>query len=347
MKLSEFDYSLPKERIAQYPAKEREKCRLMVLDRKAHTVQHKVFEDIAGYFRKGDCLVLNDTKVMPARLFGRRKTGGKVEIFLLDTPSSEKDQVAEALIRPSARLKEGERIALESGDEAEILGRGPIGRHVRFSRAIDSILNEAGHVPLPPYIDRPDEPSDRHDYQTVYSAREGATASPTAGLHFTNELLDKIRGLGVNIAYVTLHTNYGTFAPVKVDAVEDHRMHKEYFELSAEAARTIIGSKKDGGSIFAVGTTTARVLEHCASMIANALDPAEVKTCSGHTDLFIYPGFKFRVVDHLITNFHLPKSTLLLLVSAFAGKEFILGAYRQAIETDYRFFSYGDAMLIL
>ena len=347
MRLSDFDYSLPKERIAQYPAKEREKCRLMVLDRKAHTVGHKVFGEIAGHFRKGDCLVLNDTKVMPARLFGKRATGGKVEIFLLGAPSAGKDPVAEALIRPSARLKEGERIVLESGDEAEILGRAAIGRHVRFSRAIGAILREAGHVPLPPYIDRPDEPSDRHDYQTVYSAREGATASPTAGLHFTNELLDKIRALGVNIAYVTLHTNYGTFAPVKADTVEDHKMHKECFELSAEAARTIIGAKKSGGSIFAVGTTTARVLEHCASSISNAPDPAEVKTCSGHTDLFIYPGFKFRVVDHLITNFHLPKSTLLLLVSAFAGREFILGAYRQAIESDYRIFSYGDAMLIL
>jgi len=314
----------------------------MVLDRKARSVQHKVFEDIAGYFRKGDCLVLNDTKVMAARLFGKRRTGGNVEIFLLE----KKEPVADALIRPSGRLKEGEKIILESGDEVEVLGRGDVGRQVRFSRSIDEIVKEAGHVPLPPYIDRPDEPSDRYDYQTVYGAKEGATASPTAGLHFTAGLLDRIKAAGVDIAHVTLHTNYGTFAPVKADVVEDHKMHKEYFELSAEAAGAIMRAKERGNSVFAVGTTTARVLEHCAKVFTSDEPPA-TSDKHGYTNLYIYPGFKFRVVDHLITNFHLPKSTLLLLVSAFAGKEFILGAYRQAIEADYRFFSYGDAMLIL
>jgi len=347
VKVSDFDYILPKERIARYPAKEREKCRLMVLDRKAHAVIHRTFGDIIDYLHAGDCLILNNTKVIPARLFGKRKTGGRVEIFILGMPASDDALMTEALVRPSARLKEGEKIALESGDEAEILGRGELGRYIRFSRAVDAIIRDAGHIPLPPYIDRPDEPSDKHDYQTVYGSVEGATASPTAGLHFTKELLGKIRSAGVHIVYVTLHTSYGTFAPVKRENVEEHTMHREYFELPAEAEETIIRAKKDGGKVFAVGTTSARVLEHCASRIRGAIDPAAAKACAGHTDLFIYPGYKFKVVDHLITNFHLPKSTLLLLVSAFAGREFVLGAYRQAVEADYRFFSYGDAMLIL
>jgi len=343
MKLSEFDYKLPKELIAQYPVKEREKCRLMVLDRKAHAVEHKTFEDIVAYFKPGDCLVLNDTKVIPARLFGKRATGGKVELFLLEA----KDPVSEALVRPSSRLKDGEKIVLESGDEVEVLGRGPVGRFVRFARPVRDIIRDTGHVPLPPYIDRSDDDADEYDYQTVYGTKEGATASPTAGLHFTHELLEKIKAKGVHIAYVTLHTNYGTFAPVKSEEVEEHVMHHEYFELPSETERLLIHTKEAGGAIFAVGTTTTRVLEHCASRIRNAFEPAGAKAASGHTDLFIYPGYKFKVVDHLITNFHLPKSTLIILVSAFAGRDFIKGAYRQAIEAEYRFFSYGDAMLIL
>lgn len=334
MKLSEFDYSLPKELIAQYPAREREKCRLMVLDRSKRTIENKAFEDIAGYFRRGDLVVLNDTKVMPARLFGKRKTGGRVELFLLE----KKNPVCEALVRPSGRVKEGEKIALESGDEAEILTRGEIGRFVRFNKPLDSILEKAGHVPLPPYIDRDDEESDRNDYQTVYGRNEGATASPTAGLHFTKGLLEEIKGRGVRIGYVTLHTSYGTFAPVKSDDVESHRMHKEYFELPGDTAAAVTETKRNGGRIFAVGTTATRVLETCADAM---------KAAKGYTDLYAYPGYKFKVVDSLITNFHLPKSTLMLLVSAFAGKDFIFEAYRQAIEMRYRFFSYGDAMLIL
>jgi S-adenosylmethionine:tRNA ribosyltransferase-isomerase len=343
MKLSEFDYDLPKELIAQYPAKERDKCRLMVLDRKSRSVEHRTFEGIAEYFKPGDCLVLNDTRVIPARLFGRRATGGRVELFLLEV----KDPVSEALVRPSGRIREGEKISLESGDEVELLGRGAVGRMVRFPRPVSDIIREAGHVPLPPYIDRTDDDADEHDYQTVYGAKDGATASPTAGLHFTHGLLDKIRAKGVSIAYVTLHTNYGTFAPVKSEDVEGHAMHREYFELPSETERLLIRVKEKGGAIFAVGTTTTRVLEHCASRIRDAFEPEAAKTCSGHTDLFIYPGYRFKVVDHLITNFHLPKSTLMILVSAFAGGEFIKGAYRQAIEARYRFFSYGDAMLIL
>jgi len=343
MKLSEFDYTLPKELIAKYPLKERDKCRLMVLDRANRTITHKTFEDIAGYFKKDDCLVLNDTKVIPARLFGKRKTGGKVELFLLDpleagllTGLEKKNPICEALARPSGRLKEGEKVTLESGAEAEVLGRGEVGRFVKFNRPIDEIL-ESGHVPLPPYIDRLDEPDDIGSYQTVYAAKEGATASPTAGLHFTRELLFRIASRVVRIAYVTLHTNYGTFAPIKTDDVESHKMHKEYFELPAETIEAIRETKEIGGKIFAVGTTSARSLEYWA----------KEGRSKGDNDLYIYPGFDFKIVDHLITNFHLPKSTLLLLVSAFAGKDFILEAYRKAIENKYRFFSYGDAMLVL
>lgn len=349
MKLSEFDYNLPEGLIAQHPSKERQKCRLMVLDRAARNIADKIFEDITDYIEEGDCLVMNDTKVIPARLLGKRMTGGKVEIFLIE----KKNPICEALLRPSARIKEGEGIALESGDEVEILGVGDIGRFVRFKRPIDKILAEAGHVPLPPYIDRKDEDIDKRDYQTVYARNEGATASPTAGLHFTEELLEKVRDKGCRTAFVTLHTNYGTFAPVKKDDIEDHKMHKEYFELSEETAEIVNETKARGGKIWAVGTTSARTLEWCA-LERSAFGPPDFSRAGprlsakkGYTDLFIYPGYKFNIVDRLITNFHLPKSTLLLLVSAFAGKDLIFEAYRRAVESKYRFFSYGDAMVIL
>ncbi len=342
MKLSEFDYELPKELIAQYPMDERDKCRMTVLDRVTKSIEHKRFEDIVSYFKAGDLLVLNNTKVIPARLFGKRKSGGKAELFLLE----KKNPTCEALVRPAARIKEGERIILESGDEVEVLGRGDVGRFVKFSKALTDILNEIGHVPLPPYIDRSDEESDKQNYQTVYGKNEGATASPTAGLHFTSELLDRIRSSGANIAYVTLHTNYGTFAPIKTDDMESHKMHREQFNLPEETIRLIRETKQSGGKVFSVGTTTTRVLEHCADTILNHQAPA-TNHLNGYTNMFIYPGYKFKVVDHLITNFHLPKSTLMLLVSAFAGKEFIFKAYREAIERKYRFFSYGDAMLIM
>jgi S-adenosylmethionine:tRNA ribosyltransferase-isomerase len=342
VKLSEFHYDLPKELIAQYPIKYREKCRLMALDRAKRVIGHKTFEDILGYFKLGDILVLNDTKVIPARLFGRRKTGGKVEFFLLNIRSGIgskcpiPDRICEVLMRPSGRLKEGERVILESGAEAEVLGRGEIGRFIKFNRPIKEIL-ESGHMPLPPYIDRLDEESDKEDYQTVYSRNPGATASPTAGLHFTKDILDRLAVSGVRLVYVTLHTNYGTFAPIKTENVESHKMHREYFSIPAETIEAVKSAKKDGGKVFAVGTTSARSLEYWAK---------EGKA-EGDNDLFIYPGFKFKIVDHLITNFHLPKSTLMLLVSAFAGKDLVFEAYRQAIEKGYRFFSYGDSMLIL
>lgn len=332
VKLSEFDYNLPKELIAQYPLERRDRCRMMVMDRESGSIAHKTFEDIVSYFKAGDLLVLNNTKVIPARLYGKRKSGGKVELFLLE----KKNPTCEALVRPAGRIKEGEKIVLESDDEVEVLGRGDVGRFVKFTSPLSDILNKIGHVPLPPYIDRDDEPADKSNYQTVYGDNEGATASPTAGLHFTKELLARISGTGCRVSFVTLHTNYGTFAPIKTDDVESHKMHREQFELSAETADAIAETKKFGGKVFAVGTTTTRVLEYCAG-----------KASSGYTDMFIYPGYKFKVVDHLITNFHLPKSTLMLLVSAFAGRDFIMKAYAEAIAEKYRFFSYGDSMLIV
>jgi S-adenosylmethionine:tRNA ribosyltransferase-isomerase len=334
MRLADFDYNLPDELIAQYPSKQRHKCRLMVLNRSNRSISHKTFDQITEYFNKGDSLILNNTKVIPARLFGKRKTGGKVEIFVLD----KKGLICEALLRPSNRLKDGETVLLESGDTVEILNRAEIGRLVRFNRPLESILKSIGHIPLPPYITRMDEPSDKTNYQTVYAYEEGATASPTAGLHFTKELLGKIQKKGVNVSYLTLHTSYGTFAPIKSEEIETHKMHKEYFRLPDKTIAAIVECKKNNGAIFATGTTTTRVLEHYSSNGTATL---------GYTDLFIYPGYRFKTVDHLITNFHLPKSTLLLLVSAFTGMDFILEAYRKAIELRYRFYSYGDAMLIL
>ncbi len=342
MKLSEFDYVLPKELIAQHPAEEREKCRLLVHDRKSCSFSDKTFSDIIGYLNEGDSLVLNDTRVIPARLFGKRLTGGKVELFILE----KKWPISEALVRPSARLKEGEEITLESGDSVEVLGRGEVGRFIKFERPIDDILRDAGHIPLPPYIARADEISDKDAYQTVYGSREGATASPTAGLHFTKSLLEAVKNKGVSVAYVTLHTSYGTFAPVKSDDISEHKMHKEYFELPSATIETVLKTKKSGGKVIAVGTTSARVLEYCADRITGSRYSGGADI-SGYTDLFIFPGYEFKIVDHLITNFHLPKSTLLLLVSAFAGEGPIFKAYRHAIASQYRFFSYGDAMLIL
>jgi S-adenosylmethionine:tRNA ribosyltransferase-isomerase len=342
MKLSEFDYNLPKELIAQYPTEQRDKCRLMVLDRKTQSIAHKTFEDIAEYFKPGDLLVMNNTKVIPARIFGKRRSGGKVELFLME----KSDPICEALVKPGARIKDGETIILDSGDEVEVMGRGDIGRQVKFSRPVSDIMKEIGHMPLPPYIDRSDEESDKINYQTVYSAKDGATASPTAGLHFTSELLNRVAVSGVRVAYVTLHTNYGTFAPIKTDDIESHKMHREYFELPQETIKLIHETKRSGGKIFSVGTTTSRVLEYCADRILDSRTKA-TDLLSGYTDMFVYPGYKFKIVDHLITNFHLPKSTLMLLVSAFAGKNFIFEAYHQAIAVKYRFFSYGDGMLIL
>ncbi len=336
MRLSEFNYDLPKELIAQEPLKSRDSARLMVVDRQKDALTERAFCDIVEYFTPGDCLVLNDTKVIPVRLYGNRKTGAKVEIFLLD-PGAEK---LKALIKPSKRIKEGEEIELESGFLATVMERTDVGRFVKFNASLEDVL-EKGHVPLPPYIIRHDTPRDREDYQTVYADKEGATASPTAGLHFTNELLKRINEKGVKTVFVTLHTSYGTFSPVKEENIEDHKMHFEYYHIGEAAAEVVNKTKLSGSRVFAVGTTSSRVLE------SSSVSSGEVKAFSGKTDLFIYPGYKYKIVDGLITNFHLPESTLLMLVSALAGKDLIFKAYEQAIKNKFRFFSYGDAMLIL
>ncbi|MBF0494163.1 MAG: tRNA preQ1(34) S-adenosylmethionine ribosyltransferase-isomerase QueA [Candidatus Omnitrophica bacterium] len=336
MKLSDFYYDLPKELIAQEPAEKRDSSRLLLVDREKHVITDHVFGDVPRFLKKGDCLVLNDTRVIPARFFGKRKTGADIEIFLINILG---DKIS-ALVKKSSRIWDGEVLELESGYHVKILGKADPGRFVEFDAPLEEIL-KTGHVPLPPYIERADRPKDAERYQTVYSRNEGATASPTAGLHFTPELLNKIVGEGVRIVYVTLHTSYGTFSPVKSENVEEHKMHYENFHLSDSAASAINDVKYSGGRVIAVGTTSLRVLETSAD------DTGRVKSGEGRTNLFVYPGFRFKIVDALITNFHLPGSTLLMLVSAFAGREFILEAYKQAIDRRYRFFSYGDAMMIV
>ena len=336
MKLNEFYYELPKELIAQEPLEGRDTSRLLVVDRDSESITERTFRDVTSYIKEGDCLVLNNTKVIPVRLYGRRKTGGKVEIFLLDTSGEE----LRALVRPGKKLKAGEVVDLESGYKATILEEKFPGRLVKFNAPLEKIM-EDGHMPLPPYIARDDTKVDKERYQTVYAARDGATAAPTAGLHFTKELLSELEASGVKIAYVTLHTSYGTFAPVKTEKVEDHKMHSEYFEIDESTCNIVNGAKKSGGRIIAVGTTSTRVLETVADEVG-VLSPS-----SGETDIFIYPGCRFKLIDGLVTNFHLPESTLIMLVSAFAGKELIFKAYEKAIASKFRFFSYGDAMLII
>jgi S-adenosylmethionine:tRNA ribosyltransferase-isomerase len=336
MKVSEFNYYLPKELIASHPLKERDAARLMVVDRSSGEITGSIFRDIGRYLTKGDCLVLNDTRVIPARLFGKRKTGGRVEIFLIE-PFSDPPT---ALVRPSKKIASGEEIELESGAVATVLDKAEVGRYVKFSLPVEDIL-KSGHVPLPPYIDRKDTLSDREDYQTVYSSSPGATASPTAGLHFTKELIGTLEENGVKIAGLTLHTNYGTFSPVKTDNVEDHKMHGEYYEIKKKAADIINEARSSGNRVFAVGTTSVRALETSASPEGKA------EESSGKSKLFIYPGYRFRMVDGMITNFHLPESTLLMMVSAFAGRGLVREAYEKAVREKYRFFSYGDAMLIM
>jgi len=335
MKVKEFYYDLPRELVAQYPLEERDSARLMVVSRTDGGIRNGFFGDLTKHLKPGDCLVLNDTRVIPARLFGRRKTGAKVEIFLID-PYLE---VPMALVKPSKRISLGEQIELENGSVATVLGDAEVGRYVKFDSPLEDVLR-SGHVPLPPYVVRNDTPRDKDDYQTVYAAREGATAAPTAGLHFTRRLLKGITEFGVKVVRVTLHTNYGTFSPVKTENVEDHKMHAEYYELKSEEAKIINGVKASGGRIFAVGTTSARTLETCAE------EHGKVNPSSGKSNLFIYPGYRFKIVDGMVTNFHLPESTLLMMVSALAGKDLIWEAYGKAIMEKYRFFSYGDAMLI-
>lgn len=348
MNVSDFDYGLPQELIAQRPAERRDASRLLVLDRDTGAVEHRTFGELPELLAPGDALVLNDTRVLPARLFARKPTGGQVELLLLErTGADEQGPRWRALASASRPPRPGAVLAAAGGLGVEILLRDADGLEVRLldpeGRA-DEKLEAVGRMPLPPYIRRgPDDPLnplDRERYQTVYARRPGAVAAPTAGLHFTEELLGRVRSRGIAIAYLTLHVGAGTFLPVRVERVEDHRMGEEVYELPRETAEAIAGARSRGGRVVAVGTTVSRVLEACAA------ERGLVRPGSGRCDLFIYPGFCFRVVDALVTNFHLPRSTPLMLVAAFAGRERVLAAYRQAIERGYRFYSYGDAMFV-
>ena len=340
MKVSDFDFYLPEELIAQCPLKERDSSRFMVVDRKTGEIEHKVFHDVIDYLEKGDTLVLNNTRVMPARLIGEKEeTGGKIEFLLLKRIEGDK---WECLAKPGKKAKVGAMFTFGEGKlKAVVREIGLEGNRVIefiYNGIFEEILDELGQMPLPPYIH--EKLDDRERYQTVYSKEKGSAAAPTAGLHFTEDLLEKIREKGVNIAFVTLHVGLGTFRPVKVESIDEHIMHSEYYELDEENAKIINDTKKRGNRVIAVGTTSTRTLE----TIGN--ENGEFRAQSGWTNIFIFPGYKFNIVDALITNFHLPESTLIMLVSALAGKENIMNAYKKAVEEKYRFFSFGDSMFI-
>lgn len=340
MKVDEFDYNLPEELIAQTPLKDRSASKLLVLDKTTHEISHKNFCNIIDYLEQGDTLVLNDTKVLPARLIGEKeKTKAVIEVLLLK--NTEKDDW-ECLVKPARRIKVGTIVSFGNGElKAKCIKESENGiRHFTFiyNGIFLEILEKLGTMPLPPYIHEKLE--DQSRYQTVYAKEIGSAAAPTAGLHFTKELLDKISAKGINIAYITLHVGLGTFRPVSVETIEEHEMHSEYYHMTKQVAELLNNTKKNNKRIIAVGTTSTRTLE----TIMNKYN--EFKECSGWTNIFIYPGYKFKAIDGLITNFHLPKSTLIMLVSALAGKTNILNAYKEAIERNYRFFSFGDAMFI-
>ncbi len=339
MKTRDFYYELPQELIAQHPLKDRTQSKLMVLDKLTGEIEHRHFKDIIELLNEGDTLVLNNTRVIPARLFGNRPgKEEKIEILLLKRT----EDTWETLVKPGKKCKVGSTI--EFGDGllvGDVLSIGEDGTRIikfRYDGIFEEILDQLGEMPLPPYITEKLE--DRERYQTVYSKNPGSAAAPTAGLHFTKELLKEIEEKGVNVTFLTLHVGLGTFRPVKVENVLEHQMHSEYYELSKEAAQLINSTKKNGGRVISVGTTTTRTLETIAD------ENGQLKESSGWTDIFIYPGYRFKVVDSLITNFHLPESTLLMLVSAISSKEIIMNAYKTAVEKKYRFFSFGDAMFI-
>ncbi len=348
MNVKLFDYHLPPKLIAQTPLARRTGSRLLIVDRRSGERSHRRFPDLLEYLKPGDGLVINNTKVFKARLWGQRQSGGKIEVFLVRPAgkSAERGDCWEALVSPSRRLHEGEDILFDESHFVTLCRHVDNGRWIvdfgtARNRAV--IIAKHGHVPLPPYVHHEDGALDRRRYQTVFAdaKREGAVAAPTAGLHFTRNLLDQIRNKGVEIIEVTLHVGPGTFKPIKSEDIEDHRVDPEYAELSVQAANQINTVRKNSGAIFAVGTTSVRTLESAASQ-GKLIQPF-----SGQVDLYIRPGYRFRFVDHLVTNFHLPRSSLLVLVCAFAGREPVFDAYREAVEREYRFYSYGDAMLIL
>ena len=350
MHINDFDYKLPEELIAQKPQKDRDKCRLMVLRRSDNSIEHRHFFDILEYLKEGDCLLLNDSKVIPARLYGIKEgTGARVEFLLIKRIEGD---TWETMVRPGKRLKPGDSVVFSDDDgkklRAVILDYGEDGTRIvkmEYDGILMERLEEIGSMPLPPYISRPSNDEDKDDYQTVYCHEEGSVAAPTAGLHFTTELLEKAREKGIKIAFVTLHVGIGTFRPVKCETIENHHMHFEEYSVSEETAEIVNQTILSGGRVISVGTTSTRTAESAACFDEKS-GKYLLKAGSGSTDIFIYPGYEFKIIESLITNFHLPKSTLMMLVSALYDREHILKAYDEAVREEYRFFSYGDAMFI-
>lgn len=341
MNVKDFYYELPEELIAQDPLEDRSSSRLMVLDKSTGEVEHKTFKNILEYLRPGDCLVLNNTRVIPARLFGVKEgTLAKIELLLL---KRRENDIWETLVKPGKKARVGTKIVfgdgLLTGEIVDVVDDGNRLIQFKYEGIFEEILDQLGQMPLPPYITHQLE--DKNRYQTVYAKYDGSAAAPTAGLHFTKELLEQVKEMGVEIAEVTLHVGLGTFRPVKVDNIFEHHMHSEFYMVSEEAAETINRAKDSGHRVIAVGTTSTRTMEAAAD------ENGRMHACSGWTEIFIYPGYQFKVIDGLITNFHLPESTLVMLVSALAGREHVLNAYEQAVQERYRFFSFGDAMLII
>lgn len=341
MKTSDFYFDLPEELIAQTPLKKRSDSRLLVLDRNTGQMTHNVFNQILTYFKAGDCLVLNNTKVLPARIFGMRTTGAKVEFLLLE--QIEGDNIWKCLVKPGKKARPGDEFVfgenLFGGKVLSIEDGGLRIVQFEYNGIFENALDQIGQMPLPPYIK--EKLDEKNRYQTVYAETTGSAAAPTAGLHFTDELIESIKEMGVSVAYLTLHVGLGTFRPVKVDDILDHKMHSEYYTIDEANSEIIKKAKQSGGRIISVGTTSTRTLESIMQTYG------EIKPCSGWTDIFIYPGYTFKIIDGLITNFHLPESTLIMLVSAFSTRENVLTAYTEAVKEKYRFFSFGDAMLLL